>query len=1167
MSLNKRLMSSAPPPFVASENFSIVTYAGNSASDSSGTTQTITGVGFKSDFIWIKRRDGAEAHFLQDSTRGSTKTIYSQGNNAEFDETDAVTSFDNDGFTLGDYNGTNKLGETFVAFCWKANGGTTSTNTDGATIDSTVQVNADAGFSIVKWTGTANAAHTVGHGLGVAPNVVISKNLDAADTWQVYHSGAGASLKYGAHLDSTAAFNSSAGTNGGWDTPTSTVLKFSNGSSSIDNLNTNSEDYIAYCFADIAGFSKFGGYIGNGTTLIVETGFEPSWILIKSTVGADNWRLYDTTRGINAGFLEPNRTDGEDTSNAPNINILSNGFEINAGGTTVGNNVDGNLYTYMAFASDPDTTAPTLASSFGIQTYTGTGAAQSITGFGFKPGLVWWKNRSGTNSHALADIVRGANKYIHSDGNQAQNVSNGTSEDCISFDADGFSVGTVQNAGSINTSGGSIVAWAWKADDNEPTIFGGPAAAAYKFEDNANDVSGTYNGTASNISYSSSGQFNKAAEFNGSNSGIDIGNIGIGGAAARTISAWVYVDNLDSAQTIFQYGSNSNGQRFGFAIDTAGKVYVEFYNRDAITSSAQISANTWYHLVATYNGGAIEGVSNTQIYVDGVAVAMSNSGAQTGSANTGNSNYGIGYDRLNTRQYFDGKIDQLRIYRGVASSVDIAALYAETTSDNDDLALGGSPEILVSANSNAGFSIVKYEGRTEAQKIPHGLSAAPNMIIAKNISDSSTSWTVFHSSLGAGKILRLENAEDEITNDVFWGGTSNAPNATTFTVGVQNDTNAEDGSLNKIIAYCFHDVSGYQKFGSYTGTGSTGNAVTVGFKPDFVMVKATGEDEPWFILDSRRDTSNPRDNRIMPDSNAAEDDGSVHTMDFNSDNFTLDGTVGNGTNGNNKNYIYWAVKINSIQIDYLVIAGGGGGGGNNRAGGGGAGGYIYKTGAGITAGTVYTITVGAGGGAATNGSDSVFGSVTAIGGGRGGSCDGSGSASTGGSGGGGGGLGTTTEAGAAGTSGQGNAGGHGYYTGATQRNGGGGGGSAATGGNASANTSGDGGNGTASSITGSSVTRAGGGGGGDQLSGEGSGGSGGGGNGGRDTSINATAGTANTGSGGGGGGGTGGAGGSGIVILRLLTSDYTGTTTGSPGVTTDGDYTVLQYTSDGTYTA
>lgn len=176
------------------------------------------------------------------------------------------------------------------------------------------------------------------------------------------------------------------------------------------------------------------------------------------------------------------------------------------------------------------------------------------------------------------------------------------------------------------------------------------------------------------------GKFDGCGVFNGSSSYIDLPNLGIGGAATRTISAWVYVNSLSSAQTVFQYGTNANGQRFGFAIDTAGKVYVEYYNRDAITTSSHISVNTWYHLAVTYNGGAIETATNTQIYIDGTAVSMSSTGAQTGVANTTNSDYGIGYRRAGGGQYFEGKIDQVRIFSSVLTSSQISDLYNETTS-------------------------------------------------------------------------------------------------------------------------------------------------------------------------------------------------------------------------------------------------------------------------------------------------------------------------------------------------------------------------------------------------------------------------------------------------------------------------------------------------------
>ena len=204
------------------------------------------------------------------------------------------------------------------------------------------------------------------------------------------------------------------------------------------------------------------------------------------------------------------------------------------------------------------------------------------------------------------------------------------------------------------------------------------------------------------------GKFGGCAKFNGSSSYIDLPNLGIGGAATRTISAWVYVDSLSSAQTVFQYGASANGQRF--AIDTAGKIYVEYYNRDAITTSSHISVNTWYHLAVTYNGGAIETATNTQIYVDGAAVSMSSTGSQTGVANTANSDYGIGYRRASGSQYFNGKIDQVRIFSSALTSSQISDLYNETTSTASTLNYPTTAVALYQLNGNATDTSGTYNG-------------------------------------------------------------------------------------------------------------------------------------------------------------------------------------------------------------------------------------------------------------------------------------------------------------------------------------------------------------------------------------------------------------------------------------------------------------------------
>ena len=300
-----------------------------------GSTQSITGLGFKPDLLWIKERDGTDAHFIQDSSRGSTYTLYTNANSGQFNETQAVTSFDADGFTLGSYQGTNNNGNLFVAYGWQANGGNTSSNSDGSAT-STVQVNTAAGFSIAQMTWAS--AGSIGHGLGSTPEFILLKSTNASEDWQVYHTamGTGNYMK----LNDTAGITARADS---FSTVNSTIVTNSWTGASVD--------WIMYSFVSVAGFSKFGSYTGNATAgQAITTGFSPTWILIKSTVGNANWRLYDTTRGITAGgFFRVQATNAEDTANAPNLDITATGFEINANGVFQGLNASGNLYIYAAF--------------------------------------------------------------------------------------------------------------------------------------------------------------------------------------------------------------------------------------------------------------------------------------------------------------------------------------------------------------------------------------------------------------------------------------------------------------------------------------------------------------------------------------------------------------------------------------------------------------------------------------------------------------------------------------------------------------------------------------------------------------------------------------------------------------------------------------------------
>mgnify|MGYP000850491678 CR=1 FL=1 len=317
-----------------------------------GSSQNITGVGFQPDLLWLKSRSNADFHYFQDVVRGVTKQLATNTTGAETSYTNGVTAFGTDGFTVDSSNWSNRSGGTFVGWNWKANG-TGVANTDGS-ISSTVSANTTSGFSIVSYTGTgANA--TVGHGLGVAPKMIIVKKYNVTGSWGVYHNSLGnGNFLY---LNDT---NASASNSTLWNNTSPTSSVFNLGSSAISNSSSNS--HIAYCFAEKQGFSKFGSYTGNGSTngTFVYLGFKPAFVLLKhSSGGTDNWNLYDNKRlGYNANysFLIPNESNAENTgtTTAP-LDLLSNGFKIRA--STGHSNSSGETYIYMAFAENPFVTS------------------------------------------------------------------------------------------------------------------------------------------------------------------------------------------------------------------------------------------------------------------------------------------------------------------------------------------------------------------------------------------------------------------------------------------------------------------------------------------------------------------------------------------------------------------------------------------------------------------------------------------------------------------------------------------------------------------------------------------------------------------------------------------------------------------------------------------
>jgi len=318
------------------------------------------------DFLWWKRRDSSSNHWLHDSSRGANKFLYANGTNGEGTDGNQITSFNTDGWSTG--SSWFDLGsQTWVAWAWKCNGGTTSSNTDGS-ITSTVQVNQNAGFSIVQYTGTGSTAdQTIGHGLGVRANAVIVKNRNGGANWVVWSEGVDAN--HSLELNTTDGISdstqgrvlSNAPTRG-----TSTIFSIRSGSGSVIQTNTSGEDYVAYCFASKQGYSKFGSYVGNGNDNgpFIYTGFKPAFVLTKGT-NASQWRLYDSARSpnnVNINRLFPYTSSAEATDTDAGIDMLSNGFKIRGSGGDY--NASGTTYIYMAFADNPFTTStgiPTTA--------------------------------------------------------------------------------------------------------------------------------------------------------------------------------------------------------------------------------------------------------------------------------------------------------------------------------------------------------------------------------------------------------------------------------------------------------------------------------------------------------------------------------------------------------------------------------------------------------------------------------------------------------------------------------------------------------------------------------------------------------------------------------------------------------------------------------------
>ena len=333
-----------------SAHFQTTLYSGT------GSTASVTNGGnsdLQPDWVWIKARNATRDHRLLDSTRGVQKELVSNNDAVEYTESTGLTAFQSDGFQHGGANGYGASGENYVAWQWKANGGTTTTNDASSTgvggLDSVYQANTTAGFSIVTYTGSGSNT-TVAHGLGNVPEVIIfKKRTDDTEDWLVYHHTQG---------------NASAGklnTNAAWETGSSSLFDSTTPTSSVFSIKTNSkvndssDTYVAYCFSEVQGYSKFGKYTGNGNAdgAFVYLGFKPALIIVRAT-DTDNWRMYDHKRADGHNVIDVRiiaDTNAAESQDDNECDFLSNGvkFRSSSGGV----NSSGQAYTYMAWAEHP----------------------------------------------------------------------------------------------------------------------------------------------------------------------------------------------------------------------------------------------------------------------------------------------------------------------------------------------------------------------------------------------------------------------------------------------------------------------------------------------------------------------------------------------------------------------------------------------------------------------------------------------------------------------------------------------------------------------------------------------------------------------------------------------------------------------------------------------